>query len=221
MSRPLETQKRSYDEVYGLLLLGLGVLLFISLVCFKPEQVPSWFPLSHKAPGGHHHSLNFMGDVGAIVASSSYFFLGAASYLVAATLLGYGGVKLMHSRIFLKKRLPWMTLFILSGACLFELQHWFLKDWAHSMNTASSHTGAGGTIGYWMGRRLFKELLFGPGSFIILGILYLMSLTQMTGINSIELLKKTIILTGTGLIRCRSFCFARKKESDSLRYTIP
>ncbi|MEI8340107.1 MAG: DNA translocase FtsK 4TM domain-containing protein, partial [Verrucomicrobiota bacterium] len=217
MPRAQAQENRALNEVIGLVLLGVGTLLFVSLVCYKPEQVPAWFPLSQKASGTHSHSLNFMGDVGAIVASCSYFFLGAASYLVAAILLGYGGAKLLTANFSIRKRLPWIALFILSSACLFELQHWWLKDWAHRMNTVNAtHAGAGGFIGYWIGQRFFAAHLFGPGSLIILGCIYLISLILMTGIHPILLLRKLIALPGIWLAQSRARRIARANERERL-----
>ena len=220
MSRLPAQENRAVNEVIGLDLLGLGILLFVSLICYKPEQVPAWFPLSQKA--GHSHSLNFMGNVGAIIASCFYFFLGAASYLLAASLLGYGGAKLFRSRISLKKRLPWITLFVLSGACLFEIQHWFLKGWSHYMNTStgSSHSGAGGIFGYWIGRRIFENYLFGPGSFLILGTIYLISLTLMTGLNPIDLLRKALTLPGLWIARWKALRLAKAKELEAKKLPL-
>ena len=217
MSRASAPEKRVYHEVVGLVLLGLGTLLFVSLVCYKPEQVPAWFPLSQKASGSHSHSPNFMGNVGAIIASCSYFFLGAASYLLAVTLLGYGAAQLFSVPVFLKKRFPWIALFILSGASLLELQHWFLKDLSRHMNTAiGSHGGAGGFFGYWIGRRFFEDYLFARGSFFILGGLYVVSLLLMTGFHPVTVLQKLITLPGNWLAKRRADRLARLNERERL-----
>lgn len=216
MPRAQTQENRALNEVIGLVLLGVGTLLFVSLVCYKPEQVPAWFPLSQKATGTGGHSLNFMGDVGAIVASCFYFFLGASSYLVSAILLGYGGAKLLSSDIAIKNRLLWIALFIVSSACLFELQPWWLKDWPQTMNTGSSHSGAGGFIGHWIGKRFFARHLFGPGSFIILSCVYLVSLIMMTGIHPILLLRKLLAQPGIWLAKYRERRLASTDERERL-----
>ena len=50
-----------------------------------------------------------------------YMMLGAASYLLAVVLLGFGGAKLFYSKLRIAPRLGWIVLFVLSGACLLQL----------------------------------------------------------------------------------------------------
>ena len=217
MPRAQTQENRALNEVIGLVLLGVGTLLFVSLVCYRPEQVPAWFLFGQKASGVQRHSLNFMGDVGAIVASCSYFFLGAASYLVAAILLGYGGAKLFSTNIAVRVRLLWIALFIVSSACLIELQPWWLKGWSKGMNTLlAKDSGAGGFIGYWIGKRFFSAHLFNKGSFLILGCVYLVSLIMMTGAHPILLLRKALALPGIWMARRRAARLARANERERL-----
>src|SRR5580704_8752700 len=95
MARAQESNSNSLHEVFSLVLLGSGALLYLALISYSPTDVPSWFPLSSVA-SARGPVLNFIGRSGAIVACCSYAFLGAASYLVAALLLGYGGMKLLN-----------------------------------------------------------------------------------------------------------------------------
>src|SRR4051812_13665781 len=83
-----------YSEVVAMVLLGIGTLLFLSLVSYSPTDVPSWFPLA-AASRGSRISGNFIGPFGAILACLSYSLLGAASYLLTAILLGCGAAKLL------------------------------------------------------------------------------------------------------------------------------
>src|ERR1700733_2996189 len=91
---PRAKENRTFNEVLGLILLGLGTLLFLALISYEPKQVPAWFPLSSSS--SNHSSANFIGPLGAILACCFYFIFGAASYLAAATLLGYGGALLLN-----------------------------------------------------------------------------------------------------------------------------
>src|SRR5580692_12873257 len=92
---PRAQENRALNEFLGLILLGLGTLLFLALVSYEPRQVPAWFPLSRYSAGSNFGSTNFIGPLGAIIACCFYFLIGAASYLAAATLLGYGGALLL------------------------------------------------------------------------------------------------------------------------------
>ena len=87
-----------YSEVVALVLLGIGTLLFLSLVSYAPNDVPTWFPLASVARSARVSS-NFIGPFGAIMACLSYSLLGAASYLFTAILLGCGGAKLLSPSI--------------------------------------------------------------------------------------------------------------------------
>ena len=141
MARAQETHSHSLHEVLSLVLLGLGTLLFLALISYTPVDVPSWFPLSSQA-AARGPVFNFIGRTGAIVACSSYAFLGAASYLLAALLLGYGGAKLLNPELRLSTRAWWSIAFIASGACLAHLLPWSLLD-MERLNIA----GPGGWVG--------------------------------------------------------------------------
>ena len=94
---------------------------------------------------------NLCGVVGAVAAGYLYFFFGAASYLWIIVLGGYGIAKLTTRHFRIRERLGWSFLFVLSGACLLQLQPWFLQGW----NKAFHIEGPGGWIGKWVGERAF------------------------------------------------------------------
>ena len=177
---------RHWNEVIGLTLVVLGVAYFMALVSYTPRDVPAWVWFNTASPP-NNPAQNFVGPVGAVIAGFSYLCIGAASYLVAALLLGYGGVKLAIGSPLLR-RLPWVVLFILSGACLAQLQPWFLQGWAHEFN----NDGPGGTIGFHLGKLLLERFLGGPGSVLLVLGVYLVSLVLATGIRPIHLLVETI-----------------------------
>ncbi len=179
MARAQESHTHSIHEVLSLVLLGFGALLFLALISYTPTDVPSWFPLSTVA-SARGPVMNFVGSIGAIVACSSYAFLGAASYLVAALLLGYGGAKLLNPDLRLNSRALWCVAFVASGACLAHLLPWSLLD-MDRLNIA----GPGGWVGKWIGGLLLKNLLGTIGSIIILLLLYISSIILLTGIHPI------------------------------------
>src|SRR6476620_10633870 len=116
------TDKQSaWSEVFALILLFVGTLLFFALISYTPKDVPSWIWFSHISPS-NHPAQNFIGPVGAIVAGICYQLIGVfASLLLAAVLLGFGAAKLFYPRLRMTPRIPWIVLFILSGACLGQL----------------------------------------------------------------------------------------------------
>jgi S-DNA-T family DNA segregation ATPase FtsK/SpoIIIE len=181
-------QNRMLDEVLGLILLGTGTLLFLALISYNPRDLPDWFPLSYITPP-NRPAQNFIGPVGAIVASCFYFLFGAASHLFTALMLGYGGAKLLTGSLRLTPRSFWVVGFILSGACIAHLQPWFLEDWPRAMNIR----GAGGWLGYWLGERIFRNSLGVIGSAILLTGVYVTSLILMTGLQPVRLVRSAVL----------------------------
>jgi len=209
-------ENRTLDEVVGLVLLGLGTLLFLALISYTPKDLPGWFPLSSTSRS-NHPPQNFIGPMGAIGAGSIYFLLGAGSYLVAAVMLGLGGVKLLSSSYRLTARSLWVFAFILSGACLLDLQPWFLHNWPAAMNIRSSHGGgAGGWIGYWAGKRLLRDSLGRGGAGILLVCVYIMTVILMTGIQPIATLRGILAMPSRWLERHRRNRMAGADQRERL-----
>jgi S-DNA-T family DNA segregation ATPase FtsK/SpoIIIE len=209
MARAQENHTHSLHEVLSLVLLGIGTLLFLALISYTPADVPSWFPLSSVAsPRGP--VLNFIGRTGAIVACSSYAFLGAASYLVAALLLGYGGMKLLNPDQRLTARAWWAVAFVASGACLAQRFPGLLD--MERLNIA----GAGGWVGKWIGDLLLRNLIGGPGSIIVLLLLYVSSLILLTGLHPISTARQIATWPGLWMEKRRAAQLAKADEQQRL-----
>ena len=173
----------------GLVLLGAGTLLFLALVSYTPEDVPSWLFFSTRG-GPSAPTENFIGPVGAVLAGFCYFLLGAASYLLAVVLIGFGGAKFLSSTLPLdRKRWAWIAAFIFSGACLVGIQPWFLQSWKQHFNIL----GPGGWIGFAFGQTVLAGLLGIIGATILLLICYLASLIFMTGTHPVKLFKTLMV----------------------------
>ena len=206
------SKPNAWNEVYALLLLGTGTLLFLALISYVPKDIPTWFPLLNSTSSPNRPAQNFLGPVGAIVAGVCYFLIGAASYLLAATLLGFGGAKLFHSELKVSRRVGWIILFIASGACLIQLQHWFLQDWKHDFK----HQWPGGWVGYFFGRHVFRSWM-GKGSVIVLAGLYLTSLILMTGLRPIHLVRQSVLLVRRALVALRLALLRRRMRKADLK----
>ena len=143
------SKNNAWNEVFAIVLLGVGTLLFLALISYNPKDLPSWVPWSYLSPP-NRPAQNFIGPFGAIFASIFYFLIGAASYLLAAILLGFGAAKLLHASSRMMPRIPWIILFIASGACLLQLQTQHLQGWRRAFNIQ----GPGGWVGYFFGKTL-------------------------------------------------------------------
>ncbi len=190
----------AWNEVLALVLLFVGTLLFFALISYTPKDVPSWVWFSNVSPS-NHPAQNFIGPVGAIIAGICYQLIGAAGYLLAAILLGFGAAKLFHPSLRVTRRLAWIVLFIWSGACLLQLQPYHLRGWHAAFNIQ----GPGGWIGYAFADEhhgLLRSALGPFGSLILLIGVYATTLILVTGLRPIYLVRETVAATrrwGTAL----------------------
>ncbi len=172
------------NEALGVVLIGTSVLLLLALVSYDPADVPPWVFFSYVTPPNAEIS-NFVGIIGVLIAGFFYFIFGAASYLLAALLLGFGVAKLFFPRFTLKGRFGWAFLFLLCGASLLHLQPWFLTGWDERFRIQSP----GGWIGYYVGGKAFTNALGSVGSAIVLLVLYVASLILLSGFHPIRFVK--------------------------------
>jgi DNA segregation ATPase FtsK/SpoIIIE, S-DNA-T family len=202
----------AWNEVFALILLGVGTLLFLALISYAPKDLPSWVPFSHLSPP-NSPKQNFIGPVGAIVAGFCYFMIGAASYLLAAVLLGFGAAKLFHAQLRVSKRAGWIALFIISGACLLHLQTYFLRDWHAAFNIQ----GPGGSVGYYFGGRLLEQMMGRVGSLILLGGLYVTSIILMTGLRPIHIVREAVAAIRRGVAHVRQWKLNRQLRRADIK----
>ncbi len=107
----------AWNEVMGLVLLGVGTVLFLALISYTPKDVPSWVWFSSISPP-NNPAQNFIGPTGAVIAGFLYMTLGSASYLIATIFMGFGGAKLFLPGFRVLRRLPWAAVFVISGAAV-------------------------------------------------------------------------------------------------------
>ncbi len=212
------TDKQSaWSEVFALILLFIGTLLFFALISYTPKDVPSWIWFSHISPS-NHPAQNFIGPVGAIVAGICYQCIGVfASLLLAAVLLGFGAAKLFHPRLRVTPRIPWIVLFILSGACLDQL--W---DISHliGLKVPVDIQGSGGLIGYRLAdehRGLLRGALGPVGSLLLVLGIYATTLILVTGLRPIHLVRETVGATRRVGTRLREWQLQRKLGKLNLK----
>jgi S-DNA-T family DNA segregation ATPase FtsK/SpoIIIE len=212
------TDKQSaWSEVFALILLFVGTLLFFALISYTPKDVPSWIWFSHISPA-NHPAQNFIGPVGAIVAGICYQFIGVfASLLLAAVLLGFGAAKLFYPRLRVVPRIPWIVLFIISGSCLDQL--WDISQLL-GLKVPVDIRGAGGLIGYRLSdehRGALRAALGPVGSLILLMGIYATTLILVTGLRPIHLVRETVSATRRAGIRLREWELRRKLRGSDLK----
>jgi DNA segregation ATPase FtsK/SpoIIIE, S-DNA-T family len=205
-------KNNAWNEVFALVLLIVGTVLFLALVSYNPKDLPSWVPWSYLSPP-NWPAQNFIGPFGAILASICYFMIGAASYLLAAILLGFGAAKLFHPNLRVARRIPWIVLFIASGACLLQLQTRHFLGW----RTAFNIPGPGGWIGRVFGRTLLLSSMGEVGSLILLAGVYLATLILMTGLRPIYLVRQTVSGTRKAFSKLHEWRLHRQLRRSDLK----
>src|SRR3977135_2367523 len=205
-------KSNAWNEVFALILLGVGTLLFLALISYTPKDVPSWVWFS-TVSSPTRPAQNFIGPFGAIVAGFSYMMLGAASYLLAVVLLGFGGAKLFHATLRVAPRLGWIVLFIVSGACLLQLQTTHLQGWRTLFNIP----GPGGWIGYVIGKKMLLTWMGGVGSIILLTGIYVSSLILMTGLRPIHIVRQSVAGMRQGMVTLREWQLKRRLRKSDLK----
>ncbi len=205
----------AWNEVFALVLLFSGTLLFFALISYTPKDVPSWVWFSHISPA-NHPAQNFIGPVGAIVAGICYQFIGAAAYLLAAILLGFGAAKLFYPGLRIAPRLAWIILFIISGACLFHVQPYYLHGW----RTAYNIQGPGGWIGYAFAdehRGVLRNALGPLGSLLLLIGIYVTTLILVTGLRPIHLVRETVAVMRRMSVKLQEWQLRRRLRRSDLK----
>ncbi len=205
----------AWNEVFALVLLFAGTLLFFALISYTPKDIPSWLWFSHVSPA-NHPAQNFIGPLGAIVAGICYQLIGVfASLLLAAVLLGFGAAKLFYPRLRVVVRIPWIVLFLVSGACLD--QAWGISHLL-GRKVPVDIQGPGGLIGYRLSdenRGLLPAALGPVGSVLLVVAVYLTTLILVTGLRPIHLVREMVNLTRRSVAKLAEWRVRRRiRKSD-------
>ena len=207
----------AWNEVFALVLLFGGTLLFFALISYTPKDIPSWLWFSHVSPA-NHPAQNFIGPLGAIVAGICYQLIGVfASLLLAAVLLGFGAAKLFYPSLRMAPRIPWIVLFLVSGACLD--QAWGISHLL-GRKVPVDIQGPGGLIGFRLSdesRGLLPASLGPVGSVLLVVGVYLTTLILVTGLRPIHLVREMVNFTRGSVAKLRAWRVRRKIRQSDLR----
>ncbi len=207
----------AWNEVFALVLLFAGTLLFFALISYTPKDIPSWFWFSHVSPA-NHPAQNFIGPLGAIVAGICYQLIGVfASLLLAAVLLGFGAAKLFYPRLRVTVRIPWIILFLISGACLD--QAWGISHFL-GRKVPVDIQGPGGLIGYRLSdehRGLLPAALGPVGSVLLVVGIYLTTLILVTGLRPIHLVREMVNLMRRSVAKLHEWRVRRTIRKSDLK----
>jgi len=174
------------NDILGILLLGLALLLFAALFSFDKYDLAA----VRTPPNDPPH--NWVGQFGARMGYSLFFTLGAGAYLLPVLLLGFGLAQFLRALGYLRRKWPWALLLVVTCAGGLDLatDHVALNHLARNPRAMgagfleqlalSLHApGAGGVLG-----RSLNDYVFGyfggVGAAILYSCLYLISLYGLT-----------------------------------------
>jgi S-DNA-T family DNA segregation ATPase FtsK/SpoIIIE len=179
-------KKEGGQELIGIGLILVGLLLFCSLIRFTTVDFADWKFLGSFAPEGveSRDTQNLIGPVGALIGFVFIALFGAAAYLLAVGTIWLGVVVAwFKSRLGLHTLIGFGSLMFASAA-LFSVLGIF----------GSVHFGnwPGGAIGEGLGNFVFKNLLGPWGSAIVLLGVYLASVILLTGWHPVAFARTSV-----------------------------
>lgn len=207
------------NEVIGGSLLVGGLLILLALISYTPGDLPIKIPftewaflsdyaLAMEANDPRH---NFIGPVGTVLGFINIQLLGAAGYL-----LPLGMIWLGTARLFLAAEFTWKTwagfgVFLLSASSLIAVQTLLFSDWSQRYLIASS----GGLIGKGVGILVFQSLLNTGGAVVLLGAIYVLSLSMVLGVPPVRFMSELYSLTREKVDELREAWANREGKSKS------
>ena len=181
MSRKTSKPHHGWNDVIGVALLALALLLFVSQVSFDR------FDISFFSDPPNKPVHNRIGIAGAYVAWSSFLVLGVIAYVLPWLLAFFGFAYLLQFLSYLRERLwwslVWASVLVISLTGLFHVfdnEHWF-----GNLHVAIGAQSAGGFLGYATYGQTrdynFGFSLLAPfGATLVYGVLALISVLFLT-----------------------------------------
>ncbi len=149
--------RAGWPEAWGILLLALCALMFLSMVSYNPYDIS----LLKDPP--NDPALNFIGPAGAWFAFFAFSAFGVAGYLLPVCIGGMGVIFLLKTEGRLWPKAAWMTVMLLAITLLLEMQTQIWNGLLHSLNVGSP----GGHVGHLLGTRGLVRIMGGVGTGIL------------------------------------------------------
>jgi S-DNA-T family DNA segregation ATPase FtsK/SpoIIIE len=150
-------------EILAVVLVGLALLLSLSLISYHPNDT------GLRAGSESIPVQNFIGPVGAKIALWNYFGFGLAAWVVMLVLIVSGVLILTGQEVSWRTKSIAAVLLVVASCCLLHLIGF--TGAVHKLQLPD----AGGFVGLIVGN-FFVGLLGQAGTFIVFGVLYIISL---------------------------------------------
>jgi len=163
-------------QVIGFLWASLWVVTVLSLVSYEPADLGSnVFPPS-PIPS------NFIGYVGAGLAGILYFGFGFGAYLFPLLFFWCSLVNFLGLNVQWRWKPIWLSLFLLSGCCLLQLQHF--GGW-HLIRTETYFDSPGGIFGEEIIRLTVPYALGTVGAGVLFSTIFVISAVYLFNVNPV------------------------------------
>jgi S-DNA-T family DNA segregation ATPase FtsK/SpoIIIE len=163
-----------FNDIVGIVLLGVAALLLIALLSYDPHDISSNYVSSH-----NDTARRWIGPLGAGIAYGIFWLCGLTGYLVPFVLFFLGLGCFFEMFAYLRRRWPWIIVLLVSLMGLFYLTD--LGKWGFIERTRLHLNApfAGGFVGHLLYEYAFWMLGL-AGAAIVYAMLYFISLLFLT-----------------------------------------
>ncbi len=172
MSEPLSNRPTGIRELWGIILLTLGLLMVLALVSYRWEDI-AWLKVPPNDP-----PLNFIGPAGAWFACGSLMAFGLGAFLLPFVCGVMGFLLLLRSEGALGRRWVWGLAVVLAVSGLLALHAAGWDSLCGKFNIAGL---SGGLLGWLIAVRWCESLLGNTGSTVLMAGLLAGGLIMLVG----------------------------------------
>jgi len=166
------------NEISGILLIAVGLLLLLSLISYSPADLPDIGFLGDFRDKSGADGTNLIGPVGGVLGFIQIMLFGAAGALIPVGLIWFGVIKLAFDGRIWPRVAIGFTVLLLSGAAWLHAADFFFTSWAKSSQIRS---GPGGLIGQGLGGFVLSNVIGRAGTLLFTGAAYLIAMILLTG----------------------------------------
>lgn len=168
-SDPLKV--RGFNDIVGIVLLGMAFLLFVSLFSYDARD------LSANQMPPNDPVRNWIGSIGAWTAYGLFCLVGGSAYMLPVFFLVFCLAFLFRVLSYLRHRWPWALVLVLVSSGVLDLYSAHLETLEKNLNTP-----AGGFLGVAMNNFVFEHLGI-VGATTVFIMMYVISLYFLTNFH--------------------------------------
>ena len=203
-----EIVRAGWREAWGILLVGLCVLVLLSLISYRPEDIS----LVQSPPNSP--ALNFVGPVGAWIAFVIFMGLGVVGYAVSA-ILGITGLLLIFKREGrVWPKVLWMLAILVSFLCLVELKGSAWAEWTRRFDIG----GPGGALGALIAQDFFIRFLGAMGAGTVATVVLVAGIFFLIEVHPIILFRHAAVVVAVLYKKSDALLAERRDKREQIEH---